>query len=252
MKTIKILVILACFIPFSPVIANASDWETYDLIDRLLTLKGPTAPIVHEDYVIFTADSSLRRVGVAFSHENFANVYWFRQLLVSQDPLNAPIPPGQRVPSPTRDSGIKFHVYKIPEHLRELEYRLVIDALWTIDPLNSFTRRDQVSGLTMSVVQLPQRQTRPNPLNGMPDGLVFTYRAPPGETVTVAGNFNSWDPFMYELREGPEGVYSITIPLPRGTYQYVFFHRGQRFVDPNNPKRIYARDGSAASEITVP
>jgi hypothetical protein len=57
---------------------------------------------------------------------------------------------------------------------------------------------------------------------------------------------------MYELREGPAGVYSINIPLPPGRYQYVFFNRGERYVDPYNPHRIYSRDGTAASEIVVP
>jgi len=250
MKTIRFFVLFMLIASFS----WANDWESYELIDRLLSLSGPAAPVIHENYVIFTADSSHRRVGVAFAHENFGNVYWFRQLLVSQDRLNAPIPPGQKEPDPYKDSGIKFHVYEVPGHLnlRDIEYRLVINGLWTVDPFNSQTRRDPVSGLAMSIVRLPPRQLRPNPLNGLPEGLTFTYRAPPGETITVAGSFNSWDPFMYELREGPAGVYSITIPLPRGTYQYVFFHRGRRFVDPNNPQRIYARDGSAASQIIVP
>jgi len=57
---------------------------------------------------------------------------------------------------------------------------------------------------------------------------------------------------MYELKEAPAGVYTLNLPLPPGRYQYVFFHRGQRYVDPFNPSRIYARDGSAASEIIIP
>jgi hypothetical protein len=160
--------------------------------------------------------------------------------------------PGQRFPDPHRDSGIQFHVYRLPNHLRELEYRLVVNGLWTIDPANPESRRDPLSGLTMSVLSLPPRPRNHNPLNGLPEGLNFSFRGPPGETVTVAGSFNGWDPFMYELREGPAGVYSLTIPLPPGTYQYMFFHRGERFVDPHNPRRSYTRDGSAASEIVVP
>jgi hypothetical protein len=56
---------------------------------------------------------------------------------------------------------------------------------------------------------------------------------------------------MYELREGPAGNYSINIPLPPGKYQYVFFHRGQRYLDPNNASRVYSKDGRAASEIVI-
>ncbi|MCL2440384.1 MAG: glycogen-binding domain-containing protein [Treponema sp.] len=252
MKTIRIFYILLIFASFSPGIANAADWESYELVNILLSLPGPSSPVVHEDFVLFTADSSHRRVGVAFAHENFSNVHWFRQLIVPQDMRFAVIPPGQKEPDLYRDSGIQFHVHQIPSHIRELEYRIVINGLWTIDPLNENFRRDAASGLALSVLRIPQRQVKPNPLDGLPDGLTFTYRAPPGDIVTVAGSFNGWDPFMYELREGPAGVFSLTIPMPPGTYQYVFFHRGQRRVDPNNPRRIYSRDGSAASEIIVP
>jgi hypothetical protein len=248
MKTIGIIILFTMIAAFS----WAADWESYELIDRLLTLPGPGAPVVFEDAVIFTASSNLRRVGVAFAHEDFARVYWLSQLLIPQDPIGAPIPPGRKSPNPYKDSGMLFHVHRIPDNLRELEYRLVINGLWTIDSLNPLTRRDPVSGLTWSVLALPSRNLNPDPLRGPPDSLSFTFKGPPGELVTVAGNFNGWDPFMYELREGPAGVYSINIPLPPGRYQYVFFHRGQRFVDPYNPRRIYSRDGSAASEVVIP
>jgi 1,4-alpha-glucan branching enzyme len=98
---------------------------------------------------------------------------------------------------------------------------------------------------------MPPRQPSLGPLSGPPGGLRFSFKGPPGETVTVAGNFNGWDPFMYELKEGPAGVYSLTIPLPPGKYQYVFFHRGERYLDPYNSRRIYAKDGRAASEIEL-
>ena len=229
-----------------------ADWESYHVIDRLLTIQKPGAPVIYEDYVIFTASSSLRRVGVAFAHENFSRVYWFRQLLASQDPIGAPIPPGKKFPDPYKDSGIQFHVYQVPEEVKELEYRLVVSGLWIVDPSNPQTRKDPVSGLIWSVLTLPPRTPSPNPLRGLPRGLDFSFRGAPGETVTIAGDFNGWDPFMYELTEYPAGVYSINIPLLPGAHQYVFFYRGQRFADPNNPRRVYARDGSAASEIIVP
>ena len=253
MKTIFGIVLFLLITAF-PVAADweSVDWGAYDLIDRLLTLPGPSAPVIHENSVIFSASSEFRRVGVAFAHENFSNVHWFRLLMVSQDRANAPIPPGQREPDPFKDSGILFFIYQIPEDLNELEYRLVINGLWTVDPANPGSRRDPVSGLALSVLPVPPRRITPNPLRGLPNGLNFSFNGPPGEIVTVAGDFNGWDPFMYELREYPAGVYSITIPLPPGTYQYVFFNRGERFTDPYNPRRVYSRDGSAASEIVVP
>ena len=242
---------IAFFIIISAFSVMASDWETYELINALLTIPEQSAPVIHENFVIFTAASDIRRVGVAFAHEKFANIYYFRQLIVPQDPLNAPIPPGQKVPDPYKDSGLQFHVYQVPENVNELEYRLIINGLWTTDPANPRSRLDPASGLVLSVVTLPSRPLKPDPLRGLPEGLHFSFRGPPGEIVTVAGNFNGWDPFMYELQESPQGVYSITIPLPSGIYHYVFYNRGERFVDPYNPNRIYSRDGNSASVVEI-
>jgi hypothetical protein len=252
MKTIRFLLLFVLIASFTQVIAGAADWETYELIDRLLSMGAPGAPVIYNNFVIFTADSSLRRVGISFAHENFAGVYWFKKLILFQDSLYAQIPPGQKEPDPYRDSGIQFHVYEFPDHLKELEYRFVINGLWTTDPNNSQIRRDPVSGLILSVLRLPARPYKPDPFEGLPEGLIFTFNGPPGETVTVAGNFNGWDPFMYEMKEYPAGVYTLLIPLQPGKYQYVFFCQGKRIVDVYNPLRSYARDGSAASEIVVP
>jgi hypothetical protein len=247
MKTI-IAVMLLAFIIGS---AGAADIESYQFIDRLLSLDGPGAPEFYEDAVLFTAPSSHRRVGIAFAHEGFARVYWFRKLLIPQDPAAAPIPPGRKQPDPYRDSGFLFYIHQVPENIRELEYRLIIDGLWTIDPANAVSRKDDVSGLAYSVISIPAAEKTPGPLKGPPGSLNFSFKGPPGELVTVAGSFNGWDPFMYELKEGPAGFYSLTLPLPSGRYQYVFFHRGERFLDPYNFKRVYSKDGKAASEIVI-
>jgi len=252
MKTILIFTIFALIASFYPIEAMAADWETQEAINRLLLITEPSTPVIYNDFAIFTANSNIQRMGIAFSHENFANIYRFTPLVIPQDRINPILLPGEKVPSPYRDSGIQFYIKRIPNHLKELEYRLIVNGLWITDPTHSHSRRDPISGLSVSVITVPPRTRTPNPLNGLPDGLTFTLNAPPGETITVAGSFNRWDPFMYELREGPAGVYQLTIPLPPGTYQYVFFHRGQRFTDPFNPRRMYAQDGRAASVIVVP
>ncbi|MDR2433096.1 MAG: glycogen-binding domain-containing protein [Treponema sp.] len=247
MKTIIAAVLLVFFAGFSP----AADFESYEFIDRLLSLSVPGAPEIFEDAVIFTAPSAFRRVGVAFAYENFSKIYWFRQLMLPQEGLDAPIPPGKKVPDPFKDSGILFYAHQVPAGISELEYRLIINGLWTVDTANPQIRRDGVTGLAYSVVSLPLRSPAPGPLEGPPGSLSFSFRGPPGETVTVAGSFNGWDPFMYELAEGPAGVYTFNLFLPPGTYQYAFFHRGERFPDPYNSRRIYAKDGRAVSEIEL-
>ncbi|MDR0495545.1 MAG: isoamylase [Treponema sp.] len=251
MKTNKMGTLLAGFLLLTAVLSHAVDIEsvkTPQIFDRLLSFTQPEAPEIIDDMIIFTASSSLRRVGVAFADEGFAKVHWFRQMVVSRDPLEVPLK--QRKYVQYKDSGIIFYVHQIPEGASEIEYRLIINGLWTTDPANPHSRRDN-SGLSRSILTLPSKDTVPHPLKGPPGSLDFVFKGPPGETVSVAGSFNSWDPFMYELKEGPPGNYTINIPLPPGRYQYIFFHKGQRFLDPYNASRVYAKDGKAACEIVI-
>ena len=247
----KQALLFSFFFAFFTCFASASDLESHDIIERILSRPGPGAPEIMDDAVIFTYTSDCRRAGVAFAHEGFSKIHWLRQLLIPQDPLNLLMADGKKKPEPYKDSGIMFFAYQIPEDLQELEYRFIINGLWTIDPVNPVYRRDNTSGLEYSVLPLPVRQKKPEILQGPPGTLSFTIKAPPGETVTVAGTFNGWDPFMYELKESPAGTYSYTLPLPPGRYQYIFFLRGERWLDPYNPNLAYSRDGIPVSEVLV-
>jgi hypothetical protein len=214
MRKIMILMLLGAIIGA----IGAIDMESYQFINHLLNIREPGEPEIFDDGVIFTAPSTHRRVGVSFAHEGFARVHWFRQLLKARDTLTRKEERSKNIADQYRDSGILFHVYTVPPEIRELEYRLVIDGLWTTDPLNPHYRIDQQSGIVRSIITMPEIQKIPTAFDGPPGTLTFNYQAPPGETVTVAGSFNGWDPFMYELRETSPGFYALTLPLPSGIY----------------------------------
>ena len=230
---------------------GSADTVSFQFVDHLLQLRGPEKPRIIDDAVVFTAPSSYRRVGIAFAHEGFRKVYWFRRFMISNENAG-PWIKGRPPADLFRDSGMLFYIFTIPEDIKHsLEYRLIIDGLWVKDPLNPDYQVDFGSGITKSLVDIPHIN-RPDSPNRGPEGtLTFTYYAPSGETVMVAGSFNGWDPFMYELRETSFGRYTLSLPLPPGTYQYAFFHRGERRLDPNNSRRVYTREGKAASEATV-
>jgi hypothetical protein len=247
MKTIIKLMLLIVIIGN----IEAVDTESYQFIDHLLTLPGPGAPEIFGDGVIFTAPSTHRRVGIAFAHEGFSRVYWFQKLMKAKNELTPREEKSKNPVDQYQDSGILFHVYTAPKDIRELEYRLIIDGLWTTDPLNPLYRIDQKSGIIRSMIVMPELKREPAVIEGPPGTLTFNYRASPGEIITVAGSFNGWDPFMYELREISPGTYSLTLPLPPGVYHYVFFHRGERLMDPYNHNRVYTVEGHVATEAVV-
>jgi hypothetical protein len=232
---------------------QAVDTDSYQFIDRLRSISKPGMPEIFEDGVVFAVPSSYRRVGISFAHEGYAKVHWFRRLLIPKDTVdlyNAKGKPLKKV-DPTTDSGIMFHVETIPANVRNMDYRMIIDGLWTTDPQNPFSVTGP-SGIVESRVPLPEPPKNSFQNAAAPGTYRFIFRTAPGETVTVAGSFNNWDPFMYELREISPGFYTITLPLPPGNFQYLFCYRGEQIPDPENTRKLYARDGRIISEATIP
>jgi hypothetical protein len=244
---------LAFFTFFLLIIGSlaALDLESYDFVDKLLSLDRPQEPQVFEDAVIFTASGAYSKVGIAFLHEDFSKIHPFKRLLVPISDTDEFNEKSKRPPETLRDSGILFFVYEVPPGVESLEYRLVFDGLWSVDPHNPRRKFSARSGIEHSVAPLPPRP--PLPQSGEPfDGIVFSFRGESGgERVTVAGDFNGWDPFMYELRETSRGLYTLALPLPPGIWHYVYYRNGEKIIDYSNTAREYRKDGAAVNVAVV-
>lgn len=234
---------------------SAVDTESYEFIDHLLTITAPQSPEIFEDTVIFSASSRYKRVGISFAHEGFSQIYWFRNLLVPKEMLpESGDSEKKKVSGPViefADSGILFHAFTIPFGMSEISYRLVIDGLWTSDPYNPQKKIDLNSGLEYSVVAVPEILRIDQIQQDVSGKIIFKFHGPPGETIMLAGSFNAWDPYMYQMNEVSSGVYNLALSLPPGLHRYVFYHRGQRILDPMNDRKIFTREGLGASEIQV-
>ena len=326
-RIITALLLIICIGTISGV-----DLESYQFIDRLLSLEGPSAPVIFEDAIIFTASSRYQRVGISFAHEGYSKVHWLKKLMTPKDVMGiqpgnvqAQIAPGgtawvsartvelksgtgffatsrgilsfgdqvtilqvsanwAEVRSGTsspltgwmpvdnlsvtsisagstgssaknkdndyQDTGMLFHAQNIPDGILEVDYRLIIDGLWTVDPLNPLCVTGS-GGLLQSRVIMPVRTPPTATTFDAATGLRISYKSSPGELITVAGSFNGWDPFMYVMKETSPGLYTFTLALPPGTYHYVFFKRGERLLDPQNPFTAYTKDGKVASEAII-
>ena len=65
--------------------------------------------------------------------------------------------------------------------------------------------------------------------------VVLTADLGPGKNVSVAGNFNDWDPGAKPMpdKEG-NGIYRCTLLLAPGKYEYKFVIDGVWCTDPSN------------------
>jgi hypothetical protein len=231
---------------------GAVDLESYEFIDTLLSLTGPREPKVFEDAVIFTVGDQYKKVGIAFLHEGFAKIHPFKKLFVPVNDSAEFNEKSRQQPEPLRDSGVLFFVYTVPPSVKNLEYRLVFDGLWSPDPYNPNRKFNAKTGIEHSIAPLPIRPLTARNDQDSFEGVIFSYLGDTGgERVTVAGDFNGWDPFMYELKETGRGLYTLAIPLPPGTWRYIYYRNGEKFVDYSNAVREYRKDGSAVNVVVV-
>ena len=226
-----------------------------------ITEAGP--PRVLDDVVVFTYEQReyARYVAIAFEHENYQQRHVFTARRREDEP------------------DLYYFVYPIDTDLidaeqRELSYRLIVDGVWLTDPHAPRVRINR-NGVTVGSVELnePPPYERSSP-QVHDDGSVTFYFAlnsrisPTLETVdtrqlsissfrdprvSVVGTFNGWDPYLHRLSgPGPDGFYSVRLPVPTGPHYYYFMVDGQRVLDPLNGSR--ARDlqtGSFVSRIHV-
>lgn len=209
--------------------------DSYVYKKLIANIKEVSKPRIEGNYLIFTQNRNLRHAGIVFEFEKYKQVHNFIRL------------PKERE---EKTRGILFYILKLPEGLSEINYRLVLDGLWTADPQNDEGFYDYTLGLSVSQVKIPFIQTYRTEV--LQNGEVqFYFKGTPGECVRLAGDFNGWDPFMYELEEVRPGEYFLVLPLPSGSWVYAFFIGGQQHHDPTNHNTVFSKNGKLASKIQV-
>ena len=80
--------------------------------------------------------------------------------------------------------------------------------------------------------------------------VTFTVHADKGKAVYLAGEFNDWNPTAKKMTF-KASVYSATLKLAAGTYQYKFVIDGTWCADPENTNSLPNDQGTFNSVITV-
>jgi 1,4-alpha-glucan branching enzyme len=196
------------------------------------SLASARAPILVDDVLVlsYMPQKATRFVGARFAHESWKRIH----------------------PYSLNENGVFVLDYPIPEGVREIRYRVVADGLWTKDPTNVVVETD-AEGTEFSVYALEREPSRPivNPKREANGALSFTFRGQPGKRVTIAGDFNNWDPFMDPLAETDPGIYRIAIRVLPGKHWYVFFSEGRRMLDMYNSETGVDPDGYTVSHFSL-
>ena len=78
----------------------------------------------------------------------------------------------------------------------------------------------------------------------------FRLRAPKAKAVELIGDFNGWKAGSLPLQRAGGGAWELMLPLPPGSYHYLFLVDGQAATDPA-ARTGAAPDGKTASLRTV-
>jgi 1,4-alpha-glucan branching enzyme len=67
--------------------------------------------------------------------------------------------------------------------------------------------------------------------------IQFSFPAPGARQVSLAGDFNNWDPRSMPMRKGNDGVWRTSVPLKPGRHEYRFLADGVWQDDPAAPQK---------------
>ena len=82
--------------------------------------------------------------------------------------------------------------------------------------------------------------------------VVFTVHAEKGKAVYLAGSFNEWSTTAKKMAyKAKDGIYSATVQLAPGEYQYKFVIDGTWCADPENVNAVKNDQGTFNSVVTV-
>ena len=82
--------------------------------------------------------------------------------------------------------------------------------------------------------------------------VTFTVHGEKGRSVYLAGEFNKWDPTAKKMAyKARAGIYTTTVKLAPGDYQYKFVIDGTWCADPENVNAVPNGHGTFNSVVTV-
>lgn len=240
-KILRVIFLVSLFLPSTWLFSAESNArltdEELDYAELVSTIQDAGSPYLKGDYAIFTSKSAARHIGIAFDFEGFKTIHSFKIKKIIDMEYN-------------EAGSIYFYILKIPKNVLEINYRLIVDGLWTVDPLNDETVFSRETNLALS--HLNASREIPKVTEKISGGKIrFIYRGKTGQKVRVGGSFTNWDSWIYQMSEVAPGIYQFEIPLPPGKYEYAFYTGINSFPDPGNPQKCYSPDGKTASMIVM-
>ena len=206
--------------------------ESAELYVFIQNLEHARPPLVQSGAIVFSYETKRTTYIVAarFSHENYERLHVFGK----------------------NDHGVFYLALPLPANTLIVKYRLMVDGIWMSDPSNPRRETDS-RGMPLSVFHYEKTFDLPleSPILIGDNRVEFNVQIPPGSFVTIAGDFNAYDPFSHRLSEISPGHYQTRLKLFPGTHYYYFVVDGVPVIDPRNLRTMVSASGQQLSVVEV-
>jgi len=81
--------------------------------------------------------------------------------------------------------------------------------------------------------------------------VTVTLEAPGADRVFLLGSFNGWEPGKHEMKKDKKGIWSKSLLLSPGTYEYKFMVDGDWWHDPACEESVFNQFGTLNSLLRV-
>lgn len=109
-----------------------------------------------------------------------------------------------------------------------------------------------VKTVTAKRVGAARKKATPQVRKTAEKSVSFSVRAEPGKTVYLSGSFNQWNPAGKKMLDKKnEGVYTVSVKLAPGVYEYKFVIDGTWCADPECADWVQNDHGTLNSVVTV-
>lgn len=132
-------------------------------------------------------------------------------------------------------------------------YLYLIDGVWVKDYLNNKSVYDHYgTELSYFEVFTPIIILKNNPVKVNDNKYIFYYENKSAKNVSIAGDFNNWNPFSFPMRKNKSGLWEVELYIPQGSYSYRFIVDGIHRKDPLGMTLVQDRFGDEVSYLTLP
>ena len=139
-----------------------------------------------------------------------------------------------------KDGNVYSYTYELPAG--DYQYKFIVNGnIWLIDPLNETTVDDGNGNINsgFTVTAGASVDTNPAPTVTSPEikggKVTFNYASTTASKVEVFGSFNYWSSGFEMFKDGD--VFTYTMELPNGEYEYKFVVDGNWINDPANSNK---------------